>query len=526
VLVCLLAAGAPVAAAAPEPEEGDLAVTDAVGAAPAPAAPEPQGGDPAVAGAEEPLLSADPAAPPDGGERWPRATLPPAAADPAHAPVLEGKDALPAKPPPVPAHERPEVVIRTILGLLALFGLAYLGAHPVVQRWERVLGISQVITAGFPFVVLGMLARRPGIEILSDEMLAELSPVLRIGLAWIGLVVGFRFDARLVGRLRPGMARVAALSAALPFAFVLAASGIILFLVSAPTLATSIDDPVFVRDALILGTAGAMAAMTQAQRFRTGAPATRVARVVQIEEVAGIVGLAIVAAYFRPQVGITWHLPGTAWLLVTIGLGGAVGLVTYALLQRAYRGPEFMLLTLGSVSFAAGLSGYLRLSPIVVAFIAGVLLANFPGAYKERLGATLQRLERPIYLLSLVAIGALWDVGDWRGWLLMPVFTAARLAGKWAGVNLAARSTEIALDPAERRALSVAPMGALAIAIVVNAQLLYPGGSISLIVSAVIGGAILTEAVVQLIGRVSPPREQPRVPAPEVPVHAPREVRR
>jgi hypothetical protein len=36
---------------------------------------------------------------------------------------------------------------------------------------------------------------------------------------------------------------------------------------------------------------------------------------------------------------------------------------------------------------------------------------------------------------------------------------------------------------------------------VINAQLLYPGGSISLIVSAVIGGGVLTETFLQLESR-------------------------
>jgi hypothetical protein len=45
------------------------------------------------------------------------------------------------------------------------------------------------------------------------------------------------------------------------------------------------------------------------------------------------------------------------------------------------------------------------------------------------------------------------------------------------------------------------PLGPLAIAIVTNALLLYPGGSISLIVSAVIGGGVLTEIFLQLSSR-------------------------
>jgi hypothetical protein len=104
-------------------------------------------------------------------------------------------------------------------------------------------------------------------------------------------------------------------------------------------------------------------------------------------------------------------------------------------------------------------------------------------------------------LASLLIVGSLWQVGNWRGWLLMPVFTALRLTGKWLGTSLALRQNELALDPDERRALALPPLGPLAIAIVINAQLLYPGGSVSLIVSTVIGGGVLTEVFLQLANR-------------------------
>jgi Kef-type K+ transport system membrane component KefB len=472
---------------------------DAVTATPAPAheAPswEAREGAPGPAAAEQ---AAEPAAP----ERPPGfAKLPPAEPAPAVAPIIDGKDAAAdRRAAPVPANRRPEVVIKIIFGLLAVVALAYLAAHPAVQKVERVLGISQVITAGFPFVVLGMIARRPEVGILTDGVVAELSPALRIGLGWIGLVVGFRFHVRTLGELPPGGSRVVALGTFLPFVAVLAASGAVLLLLTGDPATLFLKDPVFVRDALILGTAATVTAMPP-QRLAPTASESALSRIVRGEELAGVVGLAVVAAFFRPHAGATWQLPGTAWLLLTLGLGAAIGLLTYAVLQRPHDEPEFVVLTLGCVSFGAGLAGYLRLSPVVVAFIAGVLLANFPGAYKERLGETLRRLERPIYLLSLTVIGALWDVSDWRGWVLMPLFAAARLAGKWVAVHGAARSGDVVLAMPERRALAVAPMGPLAIAIVVNAQLLYPGGSISLIVSSVIGGAILTEVVVQLWGR-------------------------
>jgi Kef-type K+ transport system membrane component KefB len=276
-------------------------------------------------------------------------------------------------------------------------------------------------------------------------------------------------------------------------------TGISLLSLTGGLSGAALGDATVLRDALILGTAGAMTAKTSARLLRTTESANALARILRIEELAGVAGLAVIAAYFRPHEG-AWQLPGTAWLLLTLGLGATVGILSYAMLQfTKHERPEFVVLTLGSVSFAAGLAATLHLSPLVVTFIAGVLLANFPGAYHVRLGAALRRLERPVYLISLFAIGALWDVADWRGWLLVPVFMSTRLIGKRVGASLAARGTDSGIGLDEREALAVAPMAPLAIAIVVNAQLLYPGGSVSLIASAVIGGAILTEVVVQLV---------------------------
>jgi hypothetical protein len=416
---------------------------------------------------------------------------------------------------------RPELLVKTILGLLGLLTLAYLGGHPKVQEWEERLRVSQVVTAGFPFVLLGMISRLPGVEIVTEPVLAQMGALLGVALGWMGLVAGFRFDTRLVGGLPAGAARVVALATSMPFLFVLGLTGIAL--VSLTSVGGgALRDATFVRDALILGTAGAMTAKTSARLLRTAESSGTLARIIRIEELAGVGGLAFVAAYFRPPSEGTWQLPGTAWALLGVGLGATVGILTYAILQCTKHGrPEFVVVTLGSVSFAAGLAGHLHLSPLVVTFIAGVILANFRGTYHSRLGAALRRLERPVYLLALFAIGALWDVADWRGWLLIPVFMASRLIGKRVGANLAARGTELRLGLEEREALAVAPMGPLAIAIVVNAQLLYPGGSISLIASAVIGGAILTEVVVQLVTHGKLATLERRSGAPGVPTRDP-----
>jgi len=429
----------------------------------------------------------------------PAITLPPATPDPEIAPIVVGRDAVQRSDAPIESHKRPRALVETILSVLSLMALAYMGGHPRVVQLERRLGISQVITAGFPFVVLGLIARLPSVDVLDDQLLGDLSPLLRIGLGCIGFTAGFRFSTALEREMEPAHVRIASYASGIPFVFVAAMCGGVLLAFTGDITTAALRDPVFVRDAVILGTAGAMTATTSAEVFRADERAVR--RVLQLEEVAGIIGLAVIAAYFRPRHEVTWQLPGTAWLLLTIGLGITLGLIGLLVMRRAQEGPEFVVLTLGMIAFASGTGGYLRLSPVVVAFLAGTCLALLPPTQKQRIAAALRRMERPIYLLSLVVIGALWQVDDWRSWLLVPVFTIARLFGKRMGVELGLRHAGVQLTSEQKQALSIAPIGPLAIAIVVNAQLLYPGGSISPIVAAVIVGAIVTEIIVQLVSR-------------------------
>jgi len=426
-------------------------------------------------------------------------TLPPVETPPRIAPIVNEPHVAPPKDVPVATADRPVVLIKTILGLFGLIALAYLGGHPRVLALERRLGISQVITAGFPFVLLGWFVRTPTVGLLNDHLLRELGPILRVGLGAIGFVAGFRFSLQL--RPSPEIIRTAAFATAVPFVFVALSSGLLLLWMSGDVSSAAIRDPVFLRDALILGTAGAMTARSSTGVFRADDARGVLGRVLRLEELAGIIGVALIAAYFRPLVGVSWQLPGTAWLLLTLGLGFTLGLIAYFILNRSHEGPEFALLTLGLIAFCAGTAGYLRLSPIAIAFIAGACLLLLPELSRQRMREALSRLERPIYLLSLIVIGALWQIDDWRGWALVPVFTGARFFGKWAGIELGARLSGQALTPEQKQVLTIAPIGPLAVAIVVNAQLLYPGGSISPIVASVIVGGVLTEVVVQYVSR-------------------------
>jgi hypothetical protein len=98
-------------------------------------------------------------------------------------------------------------------------------------------------------------------------------------------------------------------------------------------------------------------------------------------------------------------------------------------------------------------------------------------------------------------VGAFSDLWDPTGWALLAVFVPARLAGKWLAAIATLDRAGLELDPAERRLAILAPMGALPIAIVVNAELLYPDGTVPALVTAVLGAAVATEVLVHVTER-------------------------
>src|SRR5207237_144759 len=218
----------------------------------------------------------------------------------------------------------------------------------------------------------------------------------------------------------------------------------------------------------------------------------------QLDELVGVIGLLFITAYFRDATG-TWSLPSTAWVFVSLGLGVAIGVLIFAMIRVPVSNAEFLAVVLGGIAFASGLAGYLHLSPIVVCFLAGVLVTNFPNDQREPVFRILNHLERPVHLLFLIIAGAVWDVGDWRGWALVPLFVVGRVVGKWTGV-LTSKTAVGALLPsgfADQRQ-PVQPMSGLSIALVVSVGSLYTDFGLSWVVTAVIGGAIVTEILVQL----------------------------
>ncbi|MBA3395497.1 MAG: hypothetical protein H0T89_22810 [Deltaproteobacteria bacterium] len=396
------------------------------------------------------------------------------------------------EPPSVTAKTTSEstlFAIKVIGGLVALLMLAYLGAHHRVVRFQARLGISGVITAGFPFVALGVVAALPSVGILTGDVLENMRPLLLFGLGWLGFIIGAQLDIRVLERVPRGTAYMLLVESLLPFVLTAAACGGVMI-----AFGSSWRDLPMWRDVVLLGAAAAMTAPRRfrgfsRQMWREGRSADVL--LTQLDELVGVIGLVFITAYFRTS-STAWQLPDTAWIFVSLGIGVVAGTLIFAMLRIPASNVEFLAVVLGGIAFASGFAGYLRLSPIVVCFIAGVLVTNFPNDARENVFRILRQLERPVHLLFLIIAGAVWSVTDWRGWVLVPVFVLARVAGKWLGIVASRRVLD---DKLVRERTLITPLSVLSIALVISVENTYSGND-TWIVTAVIGGAIVSELLV------------------------------
>jgi Kef-type K+ transport system membrane component KefB len=418
------------------------------------------------------------------------------------------------------------VVIRTILALLGLLALAYIAGHPRVQRVEEMLGVSQVVASGLPFFLLGAIAHHPAVGLLPDEVLTDLRPLLEFGLGWIGLLAGLQFHVSAIDKWPDGTGNLVGTLTFVPFVVIAGVAGAMIYL-----LDLSSDYMGVLRGAATIGAAGCLAAPIAVNLLSSSGLSERAVGVVRsvaiVDDVAGVLALALLSAFFRPNGGDAgWDLPGIGWLFVTLGMGLALGLLIYVVLRTAKTSNELTALLLGSIALAAGSAAFFSVSPIVICFIAGLVLANFPGRYHETMQVPLARLERPIYLIFLIVTGAIWRYDAWEGWLLLPAFILARIVGRSLAARIVRARRLLHQAPGEEeqvaRAFVHAPLGALSIAIVVNVGMLYQSRALPMLITAVVGGALVSEVLMQLQIRFSrrstpPTASQPPEPPPAPP---------
>jgi hypothetical protein len=134
----------------------------------------------------------------------------------------------------------------------------------------------------------------------------------------------------------------------------------------------------------------------------------------------------------------------------------------------------------------------LRLTPLVPAFIAGTFLANVAPEAAKRARETLERYEHPLLLAVLFLGGAAWVPFDVTVSWLIPVYLILRVLGKIAGGVLA---TKLAPPLPPKPGFALLPSGAYGVAVAVSFARAYEGNLVAPIVTTVVIGSLVSDAI-------------------------------
>lgn len=211
-----------------------------------------------------------------------------------------------------------------------------------------------------------------------------------------------------------------------------------------------------------------------------------------IDLMNGLPGLTAGEMLYRSAFWFLWQLVGSA------ALGYLVGLLLAGWSAHVTESGELLILLAGSILFCVGVSGALKLSPLVTSLAVGATMVNL-SARSRHLFGTLSNTDPPFYAMFFVIAGAELDVTRVPSMgLLGLIYITGRAAGKFGGARLAA--ARLGLPPAIRDFLGFAlqAQAGLAVGLTLAVNSRYP--QFAPVVTTVVLASV---AVFEMIGPAS-----------------------
>ncbi len=383
-----------------------------------------------------------------------------------------------------------EGMFQAVTGIL-IVAVCYLLADTVVERIQR----RFLVLAGVQFLLLGFMLgpQVPWVDALNN--LSSLFPLIALAAGWVGLLTGTEFDTDELRATTGSTWSIVLLHHLVPGALT---GGAAYFLLTGGYVGEVGPRAAGVCSAVL----GCCAAADSAAPFELlgrryliqGRLAPLLSRAARFGDVFIIIAFSVVFSVFHGS------SEGTAdaaeWWLTTLGLGMGLGLLFTPFLGGDESENGRFLALVGIITFASGAAYFLKLSPLAVNVVLGIVLANLSkGGWRIR--ATLRSTEKPMALILLILAGALWKPSPWVPTLVgLVAFVLLRLVGKRMGSWLGARGSDLRHDLYR----GLMAHGTVTVAMAVSFRLVYERifpdtEAIDIAYSVILGSVILNDLI-------------------------------
>jgi hypothetical protein len=323
--------------------------------------------------------------------------------------------------------------MKIIFALLIIVFLAFSGYHLTFRGFRLPLFAREFYLKGTEFLFVGVLLGPHFLNLLDTETLKGLEPVGALLLGWIGLLFGFQFEIARLRRFPLDFFKAAVIESFLTFAVVFWSVYLVLPLVS------EIPEVHHIVISLTLSAAAACTAQTGlallAPDFtaRHGKTISILKYVSSIDGLSALLIFGVVFFFRQPSIeGFYWV--GDLALGTMISLIISMGLVfLYIVFIASHREEnELGLVVIAMAVLTSGIASLLHFSPLAANFFVGVCLVNLCRR-KERLFKIFVGIEKPVYLLLLVFLGASWTFESKWVIVLAALYCLCRFFGKLFG---------------------------------------------------------------------------------------------
>jgi len=280
--------------------------------------------------------------------------------------------------------------------LFTILFLALLGYHLVYGSPGGRFHLS-----GAAFLLVGYLLGPDLLSILDEKTATELYPLSGLVTGWVGLMYGLQLDLPFMKRLTPPFMLAVFLDTGVT---------LLLFFAVPPALFPLLGPGYTLSLTLIMAATAACSSQAALVMASPGLKPTRgVTVLIRIATAGSLLSLGVFAAAFffnapspssdRLSMNIQTDLP-----MVLVSTGALVVLYTLFFSERR-RKEELILIVTGMVVLTSGLAATHHFSPLLANAITGFFLGNTT-RYRDRILSMVIILEKPLYLLLLILLGA------------------------------------------------------------------------------------------------------------------------
>jgi Kef-type K+ transport system membrane component KefB len=388
-----------------------------------------------------------------------------------------------------------------LLSLVLLVLIAYLGSIFFQKVKIRKPWIKSFAYTGSLYLLLGYLIGPNLFNVFNKEVFQQLNVLYALVLGWIGFLIGLQANVKSIKRFQKEYFRFATINI------------IIALVISFIALYQSfhlVDRFFNETEILILAIAGSvtspiMIAVISRDYKLSGRVSYLLQFAAAFDNMLGIILVGLVMSYTSDISFLNIYNPGVLIIFVSIIIAIIASYLFCYLSKDMKTDQEIFLLILGLLLFIVGIAFYLKQSLLFMSFVFGFGIANLSINTKQ-LYLSIQQVEKPLYILLLIFVGANLEFESKEYWLYLVVFIAVNLFAKMISGYFANFSMSRNSRIHKTIGMANLSMGGLSLAIILDFHLTNVSGysqlllfilAVSLVINDIISFKYLEKKIVQ-----------------------------